>query len=410
MLAPIIEADAMKRPALATFFGLTAMLSFGCGDDTAGGSGSGGGSSQTRPFDGECRTARVPFPYLDDEGAPQITEIQIGGEESNDNFANRGDIIVEFTGEDGAIEIEMCPFTMASTEAAAQEAFDKLSLWAFNENVSSPQRPQDMNPEANCLEGGWKQSCGIRVYYDGMSQLSRAGADLRVTLPASYRHDVDIVTEDTLDDAYNRRGDVCVNNVNGNVSVDLESGEAYVIVSDETTEVPTCSAENIATCESNNWSIEPNACPCGNPIPFGLIEVSNEGTAAANITVDMPTDIWTFVRAENEGMQTESGDDPFFCNADVELPNFEVSEEIGERRDPWIIRGTANYPGMPATVGSGFQLQLVSANCAPVEFSDTPMDFADDPEAMEMTEKRGNILVANNVIRGQSCDQLIGAN
>ena len=403
----------MKRPVLATFFALAAMVSLGC----EGGEGDGGGSNgnQPRPFEGDCSVGTYRFPYLDDEGSPQITSLQVGGEVSNDNFANRGDVIVDFTGADGEITIEMCPFTMASSEAAAQETFDKLSLWAYNASVSSPGRPQDMDQTADCLQGGWKDGCGIRVYFDGMSQLSRAGADLKVTLPASYRHSVDIVTEDTLDDDYNRRSDVCVNNVNGNVSVELESGEAYVIVSDDVTEVPNCAPENIATCKENNWSIEPGSCPCGNPIPFGLIEVSSEGTAATDIVVDMPGDVWTFVQAENEGDgQTRSEPDPFFCTADADLPNFVISEELGERRDPWVLRGTANYPGMPATVGSGFRLQLTSANCAPVEFTDSPMDFlGGDPEAEEMIEQRGNIVVGTNVmsdgvvVRNTSCDELL---
>jgi hypothetical protein len=394
----------MKR--LALILPLPSLLPLfltGCPEESGG-----GGEDAIKPYrEAEwVATAERDFPYTDADGVAQILELTIGGNAYMDNFANRGDVIVEYTLDDDKIRIWMRRFTMAQSEELAQETFDKLELWAFNTSTDRPKPPGEMPEDANCLGNAWLDGCAIRVYFDGQSQLARAGADIKVQLPKRFRHQVNVITQDANDDAYHNRGNVCIDQLNGSADVELESGVAYVVVANGTDPVPTCSPEDNDACAAVDWDTVSGGCPCaaGQQIPFGVVSVETEGTASANAFVDVPGDLWVSVTAQNEGM----GDTKLACTADAELADFEYDvETVGdaETRPDFHIKGWANRPQVPNLLG-GFSVDLASASCSPVAFTEQPENFTSDDEP---TEQRGNLFVGSDFIRGTSCDDVLAS-
>ena len=373
---------------------------FGCPSD--------GPSTDDRlPYRDEWQTvADVDFVHTSADGV-EIGTISIGGRLTNDNFANRGDVIVNFDGPANKILIEMRRFTQTTSQDAADIDFENLSLWAFNSSLG---RPQDQDPEDDCVASGWQSGCEIRVYYDGLSQLSRAGADLRVTLPPDYRYELSVETEDNVaDDDYFNRGDVCISNLFATADVTPQSGNVWVSMNPNTTPTPTCSDEEIARCE--NWT---NDDGMGNDVPapwdptcgcinHGSLDIGNRDSSASNITVDVPTALWASIRAENTGeMQSSAGD---HCEAVVELPNVEYDATGNDF--PWQVSAASNYPGEPAVSGAGYFVKLESSECGPVAHTDSPDEFVGLGNGDEQeSEERGNIRICNGCIT-QSCDALI---
>ena len=377
--------------------------------------------SSIQPFRDQWRTeAEVPFPYLDDEGDAQITNISIGGLRTRDNFANRGDVIVQFADAD-TIKIELRRFTMASNQDRAEEDFADLQLWAFDDAVKPPHEIED-SVAKDCLAAGWMDGCEIRVYYDGLSQLSRAGADIRVTLPRSYRHSIEIVTEDNDEDSdYHNRGNVCVSDLPGTADITLGNGVAYVSLAEGTTPMPRCSAEDIAECEGwpdgsgeQAWAQE---CPCVNAIgEFGRVKVEALDAAAADMLVDIPADIWAAINLTNEAsgqMRNPVEDAPGVrCDAVVDVPGYVFDPQIGDEltRDPWRNKGFSNHPSDAAIVGAGYNVQLSASDCAPVTQTEHPEDFVGTNHGNEQeTHERGNLQVCSGCIRAQSCEDLLEA-
>ena len=350
--------------------------------------------------------ADLAFVHTSSEGV-EIGSVNVGGRLTNDNFANRGDVIVNFDGPADRILVEMRRFTQTTDASAAQVDFDNLSLWAFNASLG---RPQDQAVEDDCVASGWQGGCEIRVYYDGQSQLQRAGADIRVTLPPDYRYELNVETEDNVaDDDYFNRGDICVSNLNGTATITAQSGNVWVSLADETTPTPTCTADDIARCEGwTNDDGEGNevAAPwdpqCG-CINHGALDINNRDAAASNITVDIPSNLWASIRAENTGEgQMSAGE---HCDATVDVAN---SEEDPTGNDfPWQASYAANYPGMPAVAGAGYFIKTESSECSPVAFTQGPDEFVgvgngDDQESSE----RGNITICNDCIT-QTCADLV---
>ena len=404
----------MKRQIFALSLGCAALLT-GCPGDEPG-----GGGSNLQPFRDDWKVeAEVPFPYLDAENVAQISNVEIGGLETRDNFANRGDVIVEFA-DTNTIKIEFRRFTMAPDEATAQEDFDALSLWAWNDSVKPPDEIEDPDTKDCLTEAGWMDGCKIRVYYDGRSQLARAGADIRVTLPQIYRHAIDITTNDNdTDSDYHNRGNVCVSNLNGTADITLGNGVAYVSLAESTTPMPRCPADFLAECEgwpdgsgSEAWAQE---CPCINAIgEFGQVKVDSIDAAAADAVVDIPGNIWAAINLTNEAsgqMRNPVQDAPGArCDAVVTVPGYEIDPQIGDdvSRDPWRNKGFLNHPSDAAITGAGFNVQLTSSDCAPVTQTEEPSDFVGvNNGSMQHTTERGNLQVCTNCIRGQSCTQLI---
>lgn len=374
------------------------------------------GTSQRDPYrDGWQVEVDADFIHttVGDDGRPkaEIFRLTIGGREERDNFANRGDIIVNFDGPPNRILVEMRRFTFAATEEGAKADFDKLSLWAY---ASSIGRPKDQKAEDDCSQS-WQNDCQIRVYYDGQNQLERSGADLRVTLPPEYRQALTIVTQDNIEEEdYLNRGNVCVSNLFASANIQLESGKVWASLAREVNPAPKCSLAQIEKCE--NWTTKDLD---GNDVPapwapecdciavgggeFGRLAISTRDGTAADMVVDLPTGLWASIKAENQGQRQEENGE--HCNATVEVANF-VPNDTGNDF-PWQVFGNANYPGLPAIGGAGYSVLATSASCQPVAFTEHPADFAgtDRGEDQE-SEERGNLRVCNDCIT-QTCDQLI---
>lgn len=398
----------MKRSLSAFALGLTALtMTLSCNEKGNGDDGNTGG--QLAPYRDEWRVeAEVPFPYLSGDGTVQIASVRIGGRVYQDNFANRGDVIVEFEEGRDTIKIEMRRFTMAGSRAAAEEDWEALSLWVYNANQTSPKKPEEMDPERQCVgDGGvWQDDCAIRVYYDGQSQLARAGADFRVTLPAAYRHTIRIATEDADDDDdYINRGTVCVNNLRGSAEIELENGVASVIMADDIQAIPICTEAQVEACEtyehegaSAPWHPD---CPCifDTMSAWGSVRVESRDAAAANITIDAPEHLWMNITARNDGPNQSAATS--HCNANIELADFIIED----KPFPWSVRGTTPPPSPSASGGYG--TIAVSKDCSPVVYTPSPDDYVGRGNGHEQeVEDRGDLRICTNCIRAQSCDQL----
>jgi len=414
ILRPSLTEFPMKRAAsnltLTSLFATATLLALttGCSDP-------GGGEENTQqPVRDSWRVEHEgAFVVNDADNLPRIYNLTIGTPNPfGDNFLNRGDVIVEFTGEPDTIKIEFRRFTFAESEAAAEEeVFDKLSLWAFNTGLGTPKRPEEMDEEADCTneDTGWLDGCGIYVYYDGLSQLERAGADIRVTLPPDYRQELDIITSDNLiEDTYPNHGNVCINNINANASVDMQSGVAYVKMAADASPAPACDAVGIADCTdtSLNGSIamteglwSPN-CLCAKNQQMGSIAVESEKPYSTDITIDVPAALWTSLNAENE-----AGAGEVTCPVTIDGPtNFVYDETQWDPSMPWRVLGDANKPSDVALVGGGFAVKLVSAECEPVAAVEEPKDWdpnVENPEA----DVRGFIEVCSGCL-DNPCDDL----
>lgn len=396
ILTPASLALALVAPALA-----------GC--ETGG-----DGVSERLPYRDAWRVAAdVDFIHISpDDGSVQIFDLSIGGRLSNDNFANRGDVIVNFDGPDDRILVEMRKFTQNASQEAADDDFANLSLWAF---TSSLGRPQDQDPEDDCVVSGWQNGCAIRVYYDGLSQLQRAGADLRVTLPANYRRKITVTTEDNVaDDDYFNRGDVCISNLFASADVETQSGNVWVNLNREASPAPRCTTEQIQACE--DWTVEdadgnqvaaPWAPECDciavGGGEFGRLAIENRDDSSSNVTIDIPSDLWASIRAENTGEgQSSAGE---FCEATISVPDIEL-EPTGNDFE-WQASASANYPGEPAIRGAGFSIQAASSQCSPVAHTGSPAEFVGvDNGDDQASSERGNIEVCSGCIT-QSCDELV---
>lgn len=410
-----------RRNRAPMFFSLAlaaSALASGCNDDSS----SGGTSNQ--PFRDKWRVEHEgALELVDAEGNVAIQKLIIGNMlGSNDNFVNRGDVIVKFDGAPGTIKIEMRRFTFSTDESAANEVFDKLQMWAYNSNTGTPKKPKDMDEEARC--GGendkgdpypWQDGCAIYVYYDGLSQLARAGADIRVTLPPDYHEDITIETSDNVEEfSYPNRGNVCVEGLAATVDVKMQSGEAFVTAAPQTiggelNPYPKCPEDLVAMCvaytdpmtgEAAAWD---KNCPCLNGgYEPGTIKVASVEPYAANITADIPASLWTSFRAENAGKNELSAD---HCDAAIEgFDPAAIELKDDDEAKPWLRSGVINQP--PAALAGGFFVNLTSAGCEPVSAIEAPKDWdpnAGDPEG----ELRGVTSVCSGCLQGKSCEDLL---
>ena len=409
----------MTRAVPTLLIGLFAFTAAACQSDEKG-------TTDNQPFVDDWRTeAFVPFDWYDeDAGMAAIFSLQVGGRlaggTNNPNFANRGDVIVLHDGAPDTITIEFQRFTFAPNQDAADETFEAMSLWAFNTSVDQPQPPDAMDPEAQCvLESGWQSGCGIRLYYDGLSQLARAGANIRVTLPPDYARDLTVITEDNdADPDYFNRGNVCIDGLQGNATVRLQSGQAFVKVAPDASIAPQCSADFIQQC--NDWPCVPNSddacdgseawdsnCPCVSQVgEFGRVLVESHDAASADINIDVPSDLWMSITAKNEQMGQDSSDPELHCRATVDVPGYEIFPEAGNDF-PWETRGQINYPSSNAVSGAGYNVTAFSKGCNPVPATEGPEDFVGVGNGtMQESTQRGNIRITSGALT-QSCDELL---
>jgi hypothetical protein len=365
---------------------------------------------------------------LDEDGnrVPLITDILVGNAlGSQDNFVNRGDVIVEFNGEADTIKIEMRRFTFAGSEEEADDIFDKLELWAYNASTTSPKKPSDMDEADRC--GGedddgdaypWQEGCAIYVYYNGQSQLARAGADIRVTLPSDYLEGVSISTADnSQEDTYPNRGNVCISGMRGTADVELQNGLVFASIESDPNHpenpYPTCPEVLIEDCENFMDTMTMEAAPwapdCGcinQGFDPGKIEVASLEPSSADITVDVPTSLWTSFRAENAGNNELNGKN---CPATIgEIGTIEYDDAGDDPNKPWLRSGIANKPSEQAPAG-GFRVDLKSNGCEFVEAVEEPKDWNPDDLDPEQ-DLRGNIEICNGCLRDESCEDLLPGN
>lgn len=370
------------------------------------------------PYRDEWRVVHEgPFVELDEAGEPLIRNLIVGNTLGhNDNFVNRGDVIVQFDGEPGTIRVEFRRFTFASSQADAEEVYDRISLWAYNSSPGTPKRPVDMDEEDRCdgldADGtprAWKEGCAVYLYYDGQAQLVRAGTDIRVTLPPDYRGALALATSDNVEeDDYRNRGNVCVDRLGGAVDIELQNGIALVSVAADSP-YPSCPAELVAQCEAYDdpntdgpdaWSAD---CPCINlDYNPGRVKVESLEPSSADITVDVPSGLWTSFRAENAGENSLQGK---HCSATIEgLAAVEFSAGMADPNKPWLRGGVANQP--PSAPAGGYRIDLTSSGCEAVGAVESPADW--EPDVVDANPAlRGEIEICDGCLAGTPCDELL---
>ncbi len=356
-----------------------------------------------RPFQDEWESVTASFDYR--ESMPNIWTINtmsIGSSSvDEDNFNNRGDVVVSYTGEDGEIVIKMRRFVSADSKEDAESEFMRMHLWAYASSNFGP--IDNMDPADNCLKE-WKDSCNVRLWYDGMSQPVRSGTDFQVILPASYHHAVVIGTSDNdTEDTYLNRGDVCVEQSSGSVNVTLQYGEAYVIIADDITEAPTCAPADLTTCDASGWSSEPGMCPCYERL--GAVSVANADATGANMTVDFPKTLWVNASARNnDADQNPAG---YHCEAELlqgSIPDADVMREPSS--SAWIAGAAFNHPGPDAISGAGFRVSLQALDCSEVKYIDSPSAW-EKGKVMLAEESRGNLTACEGCLTGKTCADLV---
>ena len=359
----------------------------GCNNDTDDG-------SARSPFRDDWRVvADQAFEHTAADGTPQIFDLTIGGREENENFANRGDVIVNFDGPANRILIEMRRFTFNTNQEAADVDFEKLALWASDAPPGGPTQPEE---EDDCIVGGWRTGCEVRVLYDGLSQLARSGADLRVTLPPDYRYKINVITQDNIEEEdYLNRGNVCVSNLFASASIEVESGKVWAALAPEVTPAPKCSQEQIDKCE--NWTVEDDM---GNTVPapwapecdciavgggeFGRLEINSREDTAADITVDMPDTTWL-----NATVANQSEAKPHECKPVID--NCSGSKCVMKDNGEYSKAAEFNYPSEAAPSGAGFNLTVFSAGCTQVDYFKDAEDWDVLPKLQERVERHAKI-------------------
>ena len=362
--------------ALALATSLTACTS-GSGNDDSG-------VPDAMPFrDGWVTVVETTFPLGGD--AP-VTSLQIGGAEFMDNYANRGDIEVLFDLDSENIKIEMRKYAFQADQVEADETFGKLQLWAYVES-SNPDKPQNMAEEDDCTKG-WQDGCMIRVYYDGLSQPVRTGADLRVHLPRAYRQSIKVQTEDnTQEGNYKLRGDVKIVDLCGSGQIEVENGTVEVRMCAELQEGPTCSAAQVQDCVDKNWDKD---CACKD---YGSLKIEAPEPWSANVTVDFPNTIWANVIIDGG---KGSGDNS--CPAVLDNCSGACGPITQSPETPQIAKAEYNYPGDPAIPGVGYIFDIKVHSCEAVPYVDGPDDY--DAKAIDSPkdELRGNVKVCTGCL------------
>ncbi len=343
----------------------------GTGDDTSG-------PSTLKPYQDEWREViNTSFP-LD-----TVKSISIGRKEVTENFANRGDVEVIFDLDTETITVELRRYAFQADQAEADAAFDKISAWAYA-TTKTPKKPSGMDPEDDCSQG-WQSGCKLHIYYEGLAQPVRSGADIRVHLPKGYRELLKIETEDnTSQSSYKLRGDVTIKDLCGSATVKMSSGIAKVRMCAGLVEGPTCSDADIAACEDQSWDAK---CPCTS---FGQLKITSLAPWAANITVDFPGDVWANVSLENTTPASDCLAAFENCGAGCTLEQSPESPDKG--------KAEYNYPGEPATPGVGYAFQIEANGCETVFYADDPDDFVDGQEESPKDELRGNLNVCTGCL------------
>lgn len=390
------------------------------------------GGDEIRPIRDVWRVEHEgPFTLLDDDGEPNIRSLRIGrAVPSDDNFANRGDVIVRFDGPPDTIRIELRRFTFtAADDDAAAEQLERLSLWARDADIDAPQRSGLLDEDSRCDGVGedgrprpWRDGCAIYVEFDGLSQPARSGADIRVTLPPEYRESLAIATQDNDEERdYLDRGDVCVVESQAELDVQLESGRAYVRMALGTvggaadappTPMPACPDRSVKAC---NEFVDPisgapapwsPACPClAQGYTAAGVRVRSDAPSASDIVVDVPAGTWANFQLENLGAETSAGE---ACTA--KLAGFPTGViAIDDPAFETAARTVGAVYALAGALAGGVEIELVSGACTPIAEVASPEAFAALQEAGEEApaQLRGNVQLCADCLALRSCDELL---
>jgi hypothetical protein len=318
-----------------------------------------------RPFRDEWREELV-LP------AAELRHLVVGGPLTLDNFANRGDIQIHYDDDSSEVRVELQRFTIASDLDDATEAFGRMSVWAYD--LESVERPSDEIMQSACGVGEG-DFCHLRVYYDGLFQPVRDGANIRVTLPRGWEGELELETEDNLEEEdYPDRGDVLVDGLAGRLAVRLDSGRARVRLDPTHAHYPGCAYDDL--CVMTGFAPD---CGCTD---FSSIRIEARSGRAADILVDVPVDNWYAAELDNDDLALALG-----CVVDVDCDAFPSCE-----LDPDVLtdarrQASINYPGPPALQDLGIQIELHSGACSMIDHADSPDDYIEGPA----TEVRGNV-------------------
>lgn len=327
-------------------------------------------------------------PYVDDwrvemsGPAAQIESLSIGDRLANDNFANRGDIEVRYVEGTDQITIEMQRFTIAKNQEDADAAFDRMKFWAYDISSPAPPEPDDA---ADACWAPDVTGCYVRNYYEGQLQPVRDGVNFRVTIPVGWDGDLELTTEDNLEEGietYPDRSDIIVDGLAGNLLVDMDSGNIQVRMDPETDHFAGCAAND--DCVAMGYMM---GCGCSEPTN---VSIGNKSGQASNVTVDVGNaNAWYTMILENRG--TFSSSDEFVCTATIECSAFGVCEiDPDYAAIEYQERAEVNYPGEPAIAGAGMRIALVSEACANINYVERPEDYGADEFPLE---KRGDLNV-----------------
>ncbi len=328
----------------------------------------------------------VPFPV-------EVRSIAIGAQDP-DNFNNRGDVEVRVDGPEGVITVEARRFAAGDGPGEIADGIEHLSILASTGPELST---------ANDCATSWADGCRITVHDERGEQAPGSGADLRVTLPASYDGSIDIETADALAvDGYFGRGDVRVWGSRGDLDVKLDGGEVLVYVDREARPGATaCTAADVLACETwtdpesgeaDPWSL---ACPC---LDYGRIQVGSRCDGASSITVDLPAGLWATVIAGNDQPGLTADAEPS-CSATLDCPALGTCrDEQSISSHPWRRLVELNDPnpaeGSTAVAQGGLSVSLRSARCEFVDVHPAPGDFPGPAQ----TEKRGDVQVCSGCL------------
>jgi hypothetical protein len=397
----------MKNLTTATILGLSLLGTLHCGDSTGmeAGNESPVGDALPQLTEWETVVDKLPFPT---SGDAKINRLTVGRKEYTNNFANRGDIEVHFDQDSDVISIELRKYdfsddiTAKGDEATGQEGtFERMSLWAYNEDGSNPAKPTEADaadPTKNCQLEAWKDGCSVYVYYDGLTQPVRSGADLRVHLPKAWRGELNVQTEDNEGETtYPRRSNVTITGPGeagwcSSGTVKMSAGVGKIKLCRDLSVAPACSAAQIEACENFEKDGMPAAwdptCGC-NAMNFGQIRIESLKPWAADITVDMPDDLWL-----NATVANQSDAKPHECKPVLE--NCADGKCTLTTNDEYTKAGEFNYPGPAAPSGAGFNLTVLSAGCTLVDYFAKPDDWAAD--ATPESEVRGHLKVCTGCL------------
>jgi hypothetical protein len=134
-----------------------------------------------------------------------------------------------------------------------------------------------------------------------------------------------------------------------------------------------------------------------------MVDIVADDPYTADITVDVPHDFWTTIRAENQAAGNEAANCPV---ALADLGTFVPDDTQHDAERPWRVVGDTNRPSDAVFPGGGYTVHLVSAGCGPIATVETPEDWVDDPDAPP-DDDRGHLSVCSGCLAGLSCDDLL---